>query len=44
MDDDDATTVMQTAEAATTGSTLRNTYAASAASMTFPVEVMVAIQ
>jgi hypothetical protein len=38
------TTVTQTAEAATTGSTLGNTYAASAASMIFPAEVMAAIQ
>jgi hypothetical protein len=43
-DDKDATTVLQTAAAATTGSTLGNTYAASAASTTFPAEVTTAIQ
>ena len=44
MDDNDATTILQTAAAATTGSTLGNTYAASAASTTFPAEVTTAIQ
>jgi hypothetical protein len=44
MDDNDMKTVTQTAAAATMGSTLGNTYAASAASTTFPVEVTAAIQ
>jgi hypothetical protein len=43
-DNNNATSVTQTAAAATTGSTLGNTYAASAASTTFPVDVTAAIQ
>jgi hypothetical protein len=43
-DDNGTTTVTQTAAAATTGSTLGNTYAASAASTTFPADVTAAIQ
>jgi hypothetical protein len=43
-DDNDATTITQTAAVATTGRTLGNTYAASAASMTFPAEVAATIQ
>jgi hypothetical protein len=43
-DDNDATTVTQTAAAVTTRSTLGNTYAASAASTTFPADVTAAIQ
>ncbi len=42
-DDNDVTTIMQAAAAATTGSTLGNTYAATAISTTFPVDVTAAI-
>jgi hypothetical protein len=42
--DEDATTVTQAAAAATTGSTLGNTYAATGTSATFPAEVTAAIQ
>ncbi len=42
--DNNATTVMQTAVAATTGSTLGNTYEAMGTSASFPAEVTAAIQ
>ena len=43
-DDDNATTVTQAAVAATTGSTLGNTYATTGTSASFPAEVTAAIQ